>query len=108
MGEHEQTATGIWPTIGQKLAEARKAIAAAVTAGVGGAFTAAVAAVQEKSAGGTTITGDEWHGIALAGFGVALTAGYAAWQAANRPNPDEQTTAGYPDGLKSEPDDALG
>lgn len=108
MGEHEQTAAGLGATVLQKLAEARKAIAAAVTAGVGGAFTAAVAALQEKSAGGTSITPDEWHGIALAGFGVALTAGYAAWQAANRPKPAEQTTAGYPDGLKAEPDDAIG
>ncbi|ROP65636.1 hypothetical protein [Curtobacterium sp. ZW137] len=69
MGDHEQTSTGVLAEVGQKLAEACKAIAAGLTAGVGGAFTAAVAAVQETSPGGATITGYEWHGVALAGFG---------------------------------------
>ena len=85
MGDHEETASGVWPTVQQKAAEIRKALAAGITAGAGGAFTAVIAAVQEKSAGGTSITGDEWHGVILAGVGVALTAGYAAWQARNRP-----------------------
>lgn len=87
MGDHEQTTSGVWPIVKRKAAEIRKALVAGATAGAGGAFTAAVAAVQEKSAGGTGITGDEWHGVILAGVGVALTAGYAAWQARNRPRP---------------------
>ncbi|MDT0211254.1 hypothetical protein [Curtobacterium sp. BRD11] len=89
MGDHEQTTSGVWPTVKQKVAEIRKALVAGATAGVGGAFTAVIAAVQEKSAGGTSITGDEWQGVILAGVGVALTAGYAAWQARNRPTPTD-------------------
>lgn len=85
MADHEKTTPGVWAAVKQKAAEIRKALVAGVTAGVGGAFTAVVAAVQEKSAGGTSVTGDEWHGVILAGVGVALTAGYAAWQARNRP-----------------------
>lgn len=87
MADHEKNTPGVWASVKQKAAEIRKALVAGATAGVGGAFTAVVAAVQEKSAGGTSVTGDEWHGVILAGVGVALTAGYAAWQARNRPTP---------------------
>ncbi|PYY34090.1 hypothetical protein DEJ16_12605 [Curtobacterium sp. MCJR17_055] len=42
------------------------------------------------------------------GLGTALLTTFATYKVRNARPPAEQTSAGYPDALKTEPDDALG
>lgn len=81
--------TNVKDTVSDKLANARKAIGAGVTAGIAAATPLIVNAVQLGSDGGATVTGAE-IGIVVGGFFAALASvGYVTWQTANKPKPSD-------------------
>lgn len=93
MGDHEQ------PTTGSAAAETIRVYAKGIIA-TAVAFLGSLATALADG----EVTQLEWVGIAS----TTLVAAGAVISVANGQRASEQTTAGYPDGLKSEPDDALG
>lgn len=89
MGDHEQTTKA-----GTALATVQQ-YAKAIVALVGSVLTAGVFTLPAEA--------QPWVGL-----GMAVITTVATYAVPNRTPAAEQTTAGYPDGLKTEPDDALG
>jgi hypothetical protein len=89
MGDHEKTT---------KAATALSTVqqyAKTIVALVGSVLTAGVVTLPDDVA--------PWVGL-----GMAVLTTVATYAVPNRQPPAEQTSAGYPDALKTEPDDALG
>jgi hypothetical protein len=89
MGDHEQASKA-----GTAIATVQQ-YAKGIVALVGSVLTAGVFVLPDDV--------QPWVGLGMA----ALTA-VATYRVPNRKPADEETTAGYPDALKSEPEDALG
>jgi hypothetical protein len=89
MGEHETPTTA-----GAAIAKVQEC-AKGVVAIVGAVLTAGVFVLPDDV--------QPWVGL-----GMAALTGIATYQVRNRTPAAEQTSAGYPDALKSEPEDALG
>jgi hypothetical protein len=89
MGAHEQTTTTASAIA--KVQECAKGI----TAIVGAVLTAGVFVLPDDI--------QPWVGL-----GMAALTGIATYRVPNRKPAAEQTSAGYPDALKTEPADALG
>ncbi|PZE84150.1 hypothetical protein [Curtobacterium sp. MCBD17_032] len=89
MGDHEKPTTA-----GATLAVVQQ-YAKAIVAGVGAVLTAGAITLPDDVA--------PWVGL-----GMALLTTAATYKVPNTRPPAEETSAGYPDALKTEPDDALG
>ncbi|MBT1675998.1 hypothetical protein [Curtobacterium aurantiacum] len=89
MGDHEKT-TSTASAIGtvQRYAKALVAL-------VGSVLTAGVFTLPDEA--------QPWVGL-----GMAVLTTVATYAVPNATPPEEVTSAGYPDGLKTEPEDALG
>lgn len=74
-------------TFKDKLANARKAVGAGVTAGIAAATPLFINALQLGSEGGASITGPE-IGLVVGGFfGALASVGYVTWNTVNKPTP---------------------
>lgn len=89
MGDHEKATTA-----GTALATVQQ-YAKTIAALIGSVLTAGVVTLPNDVA--------PWVGL-----GTAVLTAIATYAVPNRQHPAEQTSAGYPDALKTEPDDALG
>ena len=81
-------------TVGAKLANARKAIGAGVTAGLAAATPLFISAIQIGSDGGASVTGNEIGAIGGGFVAALLSVGYVTWQTANKPKPTDVAKIG--------------